>query len=397
MSFRRFVNLVANDGIAGTFNLRRIDMSRFFWPAATKIGNGKQQPVGNNKPDPSPPPIEDGSLPEPDMTFCPPERDGNYGQIEFMLVKDKVVATDCMGNASMYNPDLHAVRMLPSLRFPKKRPISIAIRDALYVLDGIPRDKYWRSFDALMYETPCPWEEGNWLWCTLPSPPPPPFLRGNVDPTRIDSCAVVDGSHIWVSTRGGGGGSSYDSGGYCCTFSFNTETLMWSKPVDWALPFRGPVEYLPEHKLWFGISSRDTGHVFSASNLAGTTVNKGSVPPALKPFKSSMVVEEEDWHLVKAHAVHLGCSKFCVARFFSTSTTHIHEHNHLIRNDKEEYFVVFSGVEVNKSSDDNGGELHAVEHKSERYMLGHGDAHWVLRITKQPCSGSCFYLFLSPY
>lgn len=39
------------------------------------------------------------------------------------------------------------------------------------------------------------------------------------------------------------------------TYSFDTARGAWAKQGDWALPFRGLAEYVPENKLWFGLSS----------------------------------------------------------------------------------------------------------------------------------------------
>jgi hypothetical protein len=32
---------------------------------------------------------------------------------------------------------------------------------------------------------------------------------------------------------------------------------MWTHVGEWALPFHGKVEYVPELKLWFGMSAKD--------------------------------------------------------------------------------------------------------------------------------------------
>ncbi|KAK3155673.1 hypothetical protein QOZ80_2BG0206160 [Eleusine coracana subsp. coracana] len=356
MSSRRFVNLVINNSMRNTYDLRRIDMSRFFPPAATKIGNRQQlgKPVKEN-----------GSLPDPTTSFY----STRHGPLEFILVKNKLVYISNNGGAMMYDPHLHAIRTLPRLTEPKASPISIANKSGvLFVLDGGSKG----SFESLVYETPCDYrkcKEGKWEWRALP---PPPFFPTHG--TNIDSWALIDGSHIWVSTTTSLTSSS--------TYSFDTERLVWSdKSADWSLPFSGRAEYVPEHKLWFGISStwsrsdQGGGHhdvVFCASDLAAAAVQTGSCPPGIRTVNT--MIHDKDWDLVEAHAVHLGCGKFCVARFFSTSTTRFGKRNQLNS-------VVLSGVETAKGSsdDDDYGEVQIIEHRSERYMLGyHQNAHCAL-------------------
>ncbi|KAL6633291.1 hypothetical protein ACP70R_025962 [Stipagrostis hirtigluma subsp. patula] len=355
MSFRRFVNLVASDCLQNTYTLRRIDVARLF--LTTKIGNGKPL-LGLD-----PPPTEDCRLPEPAMSFYQPMRDDYCGDMEFMLLNSKVVATDQTGCCFMYDPDLHAVRSLPTLATPKVRPISLAVGKNLYVLDRIPNSisGTGRTFEALIYDVPpMPRLQGNWeQWRALPPPPPTPGVPDDLDEgTMITSCAaVVARSHILVSICGGGGGSR--------TYCFDTERLVWSEPAAWALPFAGRAEHIPSlHKLWFAISSSDHGYVFCASDLAAADVRQGSSPPVLHTVYDDMEGAPKDWKLIKAHAVHLGDGKFCIARFFSHEPT-----------PGCPYFVVFAGVEVGCGDE---GKLHIVKHKSERYIFVNEDYHWLL-------------------
>ncbi|CAN6252781.1 unnamed protein product [Urochloa humidicola] len=110
MSFRRFVNLIANECDQNTYSLRRIDMSRFF-----KDGNVSSL-LGLD-----PPPVKDCSLPDIMMNFYPPQHEDS-GYMEFMRVKNKVVATDQKCGAFMYDPEMHAVRTLPSFIKPTSAP-----------------------------------------------------------------------------------------------------------------------------------------------------------------------------------------------------------------------------------------------------------------------------------
>ncbi|CAL5056507.1 unnamed protein product [Urochloa decumbens] len=357
MSFRRFVNLITNDCAQNTYALRRIDMSRFFKNENVSSLLGLD-----------PPPVKDCCLPDVMMNFYPPQREDS-GIMEFMRVKNKVVATDQKCGACMYEPEMHAVRTLPRFVKPKNWPISIAMGNNLFVLDRAPNGNSTRNFEALVYDAPSPHRQGDWDWHALPSMPPPPCARnGNEDPTWADSCAAVEGgSHIWISATGGDAANAW-------TYSFDTQRLVWSKPADWTLPFCGIAEYIPElHKLWFGIASRDHGRVFCASDLAAASFSQEDRrPPVLHTVFDDMAGFSKEWRLVTAHAVHLGSGKFCIARFFDRSRPRSEDTP--VHYEVKENCVVFAGVEVVSLE----GKLHMVKHNSERYMLVDQELQWVL-------------------
>ncbi|OEL27289.1 hypothetical protein BAE44_0011693, partial [Dichanthelium oligosanthes] len=78
-----------------------------------------------------------------------------------------------------------------------------------------------------------------------------PYARDTTDKCRhsfpqISFYAVVSGcSEICVSVEGVG------------TYCLNKRSYTWSEVGKWTLPFYGKVEYVPELKLWFGISAGD--------------------------------------------------------------------------------------------------------------------------------------------
>ena len=367
MSFRRFVNLVASDFAKNNYTLRRIDMSRFFLP--TKDGSGRSL-LGQD-----PPPVEeDCRLPDATMNFYPPQRVDSHGKMDFMLLKNKVVATNEKGHALMYDPDMPAFHHLP-LSFAKHKslPISIAVGNNLYILDrqtSFNNGNSCRSFEALVYRPLIPQEHG-WEWRTLPPMRPPPFVRNGDDRDRtcVTSLAAVQGgrrrgTHIWVSAMGGGAAADG-----ACTYSFDTRKRVWSNPADWSLPFCGVAEYVPElQKLWF--SSRDQGSVLCASDLAAASFSQEHCrPPVLhEVFDDDVAGSHKGWRLLTSHAVHLGSGKFCIARFFDRSSPNIH------RFELWDNCIVFAGVEV-LSCD---GKLHMVKHRSERYMFLDEELHVVL-------------------
>jgi hypothetical protein len=83
---------------------------------------------------------------------------------------------------------------------------------------------------------------------------------------QLESCfsekiLTAGGSHIiCISTKGAG------------TNCFDTVRHMWTHVGEWALPFHGKVEYVPELKLWFGMSAKD-GQLAAAdlSTILSTT------------------------------------------------------------------------------------------------------------------------------
>ncbi|KQK20095.1 hypothetical protein BRADI_1g52436v3 [Brachypodium distachyon] len=50
------------------------------------------------------------------------------------------------------------------------------------------------------------------------------------------------------------------------TYCLDTTTHTWRQAGNWTLPFRGKVEYVPELKLWFGLSAKD--QMLAAADLS---------------------------------------------------------------------------------------------------------------------------------
>ncbi|EEC72084.1 hypothetical protein OsI_05028 [Oryza sativa Indica Group] len=108
------------------------------------------------------------------------------------------------------------------------------------------------QFEAVFYQTP---SSVRSVSSTCKPLPPPPFVR---DPkfsntrTTINSYAVVSGgSEICISVEGAG------------TYCMDTVKHTWRHVGQWTLPFYGKVEYVPELKLWFGLSDK-TNHLAAA-------------------------------------------------------------------------------------------------------------------------------------
>uniref|UniRef100_N1QUI4 Uncharacterized protein n=2 Tax=Aegilops tauschii TaxID=37682 RepID=N1QUI4_AEGTA len=345
--------LAAADGLNRTNTLRRIDTPSLFRPTPPrKIMD-------------TPAAIQDAPLPKPIMSFYPPHKTDLDGTMCFFLLKNggegKVIAADHTGRSVLYDLGLHAIRAMPSMKAPKCMPVSLTVRNRLYVLDRIPSlpdGREQQSFEVLTFRQPR-YDYGDWRWRSLDVPP---YLSeptcGPSGSGHIQSYALVAGSNICISTGGVG------------SYSFDTKKRVWSKSGDWALPFSGLAEYVPEHKLWFGMSSLDRGRAFCASDLAAAT----AVTPPLVHGVWEDATPPIEGDLLVSYAVHLGGGKFCIVRFLEVGTCE----RLLMDFDTVETIVVFTGVEVERCA----GVLHAVQHKSVRYKLADNHIiHWVFQRT----------------
>ncbi|GJN11027.1 hypothetical protein PR202_ga29185 [Eleusine coracana subsp. coracana] len=136
----------------------------------------------------------------------------------------------------------------------------------------------------------------------------------------------------------------------------HTVSHTWNRVGEWTLPFHGKIEYVPELKLWFGISA-DSGHLAAADlsamdsqpQLVGTW--KELDPPAgWKECKDSQFVS-------------LGSGRFCIARFFQTKAVDVYFGDELLK----ENFTIITGVEVvNGDSNNAKVELQMIPHKLSR-------------------------------
>ncbi|RLM60243.1 hypothetical protein C2845_PM14G01710 [Panicum miliaceum] len=339
MSFRRFLYLVANDGCAvhRGYSLHRIDTSRFFFRWSTEGIRAPLDSSGGAGAAADPSAVEDGGrLPDPVINLCPPHLGPHRdGWISFVLFKnegndeghDKVVAMDNTGSSLMCGPDVPpTVRYMPSLCY-KFAPFSLTVGDSLYVMDALPKPPNCRG-------------QHNF---ELPSP-------------RIDSYAVVAGASIAVSNNAS-----------AQTFLFDTANRTWSKAGGWVLPFARLAEYLPQHRLWFGVSPIEDGYRFCATNLvAWPDSGEMTRPPVVHGLWRE---PPPKWRPAECYAVHLGSSRFCIVRFFVIVGDPVHgcpDPGCCPRIQvEEELQAVVTGVEVESCGD----ELRVVKHKSERYKL----------------------------
>ncbi|KAM0921815.1 hypothetical protein ACQ4PT_006725 [Festuca glaucescens] len=181
--------------------------------------------------------MEDVPLPPAHFSFEWPSTPGQQISMDFMAFgrnRDKIVGLDSAGRTFLYDLASRCLTpYMPSMPHSVAKPMSVAVGDnGLFVMSDIdPR------FVALMDDrnpNGTYLSKPNWYWQSLPQPP---FAGRSSDGKKISAYTVVGDSQIWVSYSG------------ASTYSFDPESGAWSKAGDWALPFRGRAEYVPEHNL----------------------------------------------------------------------------------------------------------------------------------------------------
>jgi hypothetical protein len=168
--------------------------------------------------------------------------------------------------------------------------------------------------------------------------PPPPAYDWNA-PSKIGSYAVVgNGSHVCISVDGRG------------TYFLDTARHTWDKVGDWTLPFLGKVEYVPELKLWFGLSADD-------QHLAAADLSTTDSQPQLVHGWKEFQPPEEWFQLGDPQLVNLGSGRFCIARFFRNDFEDV---------DYAQDVSVFTGLEVLPCELNGDGKvkLEMIRHKS---------------------------------
>ncbi|CAO2186747.1 unnamed protein product [Urochloa humidicola] len=374
MSLRRFLYVVADDCVERSYSLRRIDMSRFFFQAPSE---GTPTPLdssgGAGATDPLA--IEDsGSLPHPTLYLGTRQLEQGTALIDFMLFKDKgrdgeslkVVTMDHTGSALMCDPSLPPVVGVLPMVTPKFVPFSLTVGSSLYVMDAFavpPSGSQRHSFEVLSHGHRHSHSRlyKDWYWRSLP---PPPWVHEQApDPSHfIESYAVVADTDILVSNKAKH------------TYRFDTVNGTWRKAGDWAMPFSFLAQHVPDHKLWFGLSSVGDGYRFLAADLMATLDSEEMAPPVVHSFWKEYVQLPPEWNLVESHAVHLGSSMFCIVRFFDVGKLCICPKTRRTFKVDEELQALLTGVQVEGC----GQELQVLKHKSERYKLDIKNCYWVL-------------------
>ncbi|KAG2550118.1 hypothetical protein PVAP13_9KG282600 [Panicum virgatum] len=296
----------------------------------------------------------------------------------FPMADRRVVCVDQSGRGILLEADTGNVVMMPPLHKFKLMPISLSVpspdfgdhdldggirSSGLFVMERILRPEpsgmeQTHQFEAFVHRRPgSTFFSKSWQCQLLPSLPCAHTTKQwHSFPQIISSYDVLNGgSEICVSVQGLG------------TYCLNTTSHTWTEVGKWTLPFNGKAEYVPELKLWFGISARD--QTLAAADLSAMD----SQPQLLGRWKELDLPEE--WKECKgSQLINLGSGKFCVARFLRTTTTKGDISDELI----DHNLAVLTGVEValhaqgsnanaNASKGSGRVELKFSNHKSRCY------------------------------
>ncbi|KAF0914482.1 hypothetical protein E2562_028964 [Oryza meyeriana var. granulata] len=339
---RRFQNLILDNPYGGAKWLRSVDLTRqlFGNTAASTIGEGSESAVVQDSTSHTPAAdscnpknkqasknkqafkikMERFRLPSPIVRFHSREMPHRRCSDCFPLPDRKVVIADHTGRTFLCNVDTRRVVPMPNLHKPKSRPISLFIPSAddpsggggsLYVMENkiepelADGTELSDQFEVFVCGKPTRTSDSERPWqCQLL--PPPPFVRDRAcwfPSPQITSYAVV-GSDICISTN--------RSGTYNGTYCLDTVTNTWLQVAKGTpLPFfHGKVQYVPELKLWFGLSA-ELGHHLAAADLSPAMMD--SQPQLIGDW--SEFDPPEGW--LESHhpqLVNLGLGRFCIAR-----------------------------------------------------------------------------------
>ncbi|KAM3293496.1 hypothetical protein ACQJBY_036823 [Aegilops geniculata] len=289
----------------------------------------------------------------------------------FPLSGSMIFFTDSGLRTAFFDTEARCMINAPSLHSPKYHPVAVSVpspgpegeqdggdRSSLYIIDTFLDSCMATPFEALI----CRKDPGSHVetWHHETALPLPPFL--DLDNTRgrsisISSYSVV-GDVICVSVDGSG------------THCFDTVSRTWSLAGDWQMPFYGKAEYVPELKLWLGLSAANP-ELPCAADLS-------SVPRGHQPKRRYVW---GDPHLPKewlpesygcSNIVSFGSGRFCITNFYE-------DMNNIVADGQGgpvgETVVVFTGLKVlpGKESgsdmgkdkrDGKGNGLRMIKHKS---------------------------------
>uniref|UniRef100_A0A0D3HHE3 DUF1618 domain-containing protein n=1 Tax=Oryza barthii TaxID=65489 RepID=A0A0D3HHE3_9ORYZ len=148
----------------------------------------------------------------------------------------------------------------------------------------------------------------------------------------------------------------YVSSKLCGTHAFDTVSRQW-RPISslWSMPFLGKAQYVPELKLWFGLSCHHP-HSLCACDL--TNIAQGQLHTWLD------LDIPESWSPIRLDLISLGSGRFCVAKMFSSMMQDDEIHME---------FAVLTGLQMvpPRGTKDDQQAPWMVKHKSICYPFGY--------------------------
>uniref|UniRef100_A0A0D3G1Q0 Uncharacterized protein n=1 Tax=Oryza barthii TaxID=65489 RepID=A0A0D3G1Q0_9ORYZ len=376
---------VSDNGFPGSKSLRCIDLTlQNFFNATPPNRNGSESKVvaadaciqkqknNNEEEEAGASSMDSIQLPSPIFNFQASSVAHHWEIGCFPLRGREVLCIDQNGCCFLFDGDTRNAVTMPGLCQPKRFPLSLFVPSigvdndsgSLFIMESVVKPESTSSglrsdqFEAFVYRTPSPRRH---LSSTCQSLPPPPFVR---DPkfsnirTKITSYAVVSGgSEMCISVEGAG------------TYCMDTVKHTWRHVGEWILPFNGKVEYVPELKLWFGLSAK-TNHL-AAADLSAMDDDCFQQPELLKTWME-LSPPKNWWDLSNSHLVSLGSGRFCIARFFYTRHLMGYYYDQIVDN----CFVVLTGVDVvpcvhdTSSGIANGGtgDLRMIKYESKLHV-----------------------------
>lgn len=269
--------------------------------------------------------------------------------------ESRVLCSNKEGHAVIYDAVANSIEPVPNvIGHMGFRPITVsiaragAIEEDLYVMSSIP-DMGPNSccFDVLRCATLNNDDRESlgsesrykWQWPPLPGPP---FS------SLIVSHAVLDGGRTLCVS------AIRDKDSYC----FDTVERKWRVAYNWALPFEGGAEYIPDLKLWLGFSPGS--YLPCVSDLSSMDQQ-----PTLKDTWIDLIIPE-NWETMAFNLINLGQHRFCIAKVFQIGQ---------IPDKMVVRFAVLAGAEM--VNDPKDGVL-MVKHKAIRYMFVKDRIEWFL-------------------
>lgn len=172
--------------------------------------------------------------------------------------------------------------------------------------------------------------------------------------------------------------SAAGAGTYCLDTD-DPEDWTWTQVGEWMLPFHGKAEYVPELELWFGFSAESRR--LAAADLSGMdSLSQNQEPPQLVATWEELDPPKEWRECRDPQIVSLGSGRFCIARFFKTTTSGSSSSDEDDGKNGED-FAVLTGVEVvpcvdddSQAGDESGSgkvmKLRMIRHKPRRLHGG---------------------------
>lgn len=377
---RRFQNLILENRFTGAKSLHCVDLTRQLFGNTADSGRRSscQTPAvdaGNPKSEQAVA-LEMRRIRVPIPIFTYEAAPNQQGKIDcFPLAERKMFWADHLGRTFLFDAETRQMEIVPNLHRPKWMPFSLFVPNvdadydsseylygsSLFVMEKTPRPEANCStrgsnqFEAFVYRKATRTSYFKSWQCQIV--PPPPYVRElkywhSRRRPEIGSYAVVsvgNDSHICISVEGVG------------TYCLDMATYKWSKVGEWTLPFHGRVDYVPDLNLWLGFTTE-------TRRLAAADLSDMESHPQLVGSWKELYLPEE-WKVCKdPQLVSLGSGRFCIARFFRSTTLNGHP-----RSDIDQNLAVFTGVELSPSVQDvNGGsgkvQLQMISHKSSCYI-----------------------------